>query len=59
VQPEQVDPSDPLYTVVGTSSAVTFTTDVLPSLTVTEGDPGPVTTAYGMLADLMRAAGAL
>jgi homoserine dehydrogenase len=59
VQPEQVDPSDPLYTVMGTSSAVTFTTDVLPSLTVTEGDPGPVTTAYGMLADLMRAAGAL
>jgi homoserine dehydrogenase len=59
VQPEQVDPSDPLYTVMGTSSAVTFTTDVLPSLTVTEGDPGPVTTAYGMLADLLRAAGAL
>ena len=59
VQPEQVDPSDPLYTVVGTSSAVTFTTDVLPSLTITEGDPGPVTTAYGMLADLIRAAGAL
>jgi homoserine dehydrogenase len=59
VHPEKVDPSDPLYTVEGTSSAVTFTTDVLPSLTITEGDPGPVTTAYGMLADLLRAAGAL
>ncbi len=57
VQPELVDPSDPLYTVSGTSSAVTFITDVLPSLTVTEGDPGPVTTAYGMLADLLRAGG--
>jgi homoserine dehydrogenase len=59
VQPEQVDPSDPLYTVMGTSSAVSFTTDVLPSLTISEGDPGPLTTAYGMLADLLRAAGAL
>jgi homoserine dehydrogenase len=48
VQPELVDPSDPLYTVMGTSSAVTFITDVLPSLTVTEGDPGPQTTATGL-----------
>jgi homoserine dehydrogenase len=59
VQPELIDPSDPLYTVMGTSSAVTFVTDVLPSLTVTEGDPGPLTTAYGMLADLLRASGRL
>lgn len=59
VHPEKVDPSDPLYTVEGTSSAITFTTDVLPSLTITEGGPGPVTTAFGMLADLLRAAGAL
>jgi homoserine dehydrogenase len=59
VQPELVAPSDPLYTVMGTSSAITFTTDVLPSLTITEGDPGPVTTAFGMLSDLVRAAGAL
>ncbi len=34
-------------------------TDVLPSLTVTEGNPGPLTTAYGMLGDLVRAAGAV
>jgi homoserine dehydrogenase len=59
VQPELVDPSDPLYTVMGTSSAVTFLTDVLPSLTVTEGNPGPLTTAYGMLTDLLRASGSL
>jgi homoserine dehydrogenase len=59
VEPELVDAGDPLFTVTGTSSAVTFTTDVLPSLTVTEGNPGPETTAYGMLADLLRAAGAL
>jgi len=59
VEPELVDAADPLFTVTGTSSAVTFTTDVLPSLTITEGNPGPETTAYGMLADLLRAAGAL
>jgi homoserine dehydrogenase len=59
VQPELIEPADSLYNVRGTSSAVTFTADVLPSLTITEGDPGPVTTAYGMLADLLRAVGAL
>lgn len=59
VEPELIDAADPLFSVTGTSSAVTFTTDVLPSLTVTEGNPGPETTAYGMLADLLRAAGAL
>jgi homoserine dehydrogenase len=59
VQPEVIDAADPLYTVMGTSSAITFVTDVLPWLTITEGDPGPMTTAYGMLADLVRAAGAL
>jgi homoserine dehydrogenase len=59
VQPELLDPTDPLYAVMGTSSAVTFVTDVLPWLTLTEGNPGPLTTAYGMLADLVRAAGVL
>jgi len=59
VQPELIDPTDPLYTVMGTSSAVTFVTDVLPRLTITEGNPGPLTTAYGMLADLLRAVGVL
>ena len=59
VQPELLDPTDPLYAIMGTSSAVTFVTDVLPWLTLTEGNPGPLTTAYGMLADLVRAAGAV
>jgi homoserine dehydrogenase len=59
VQPELIDSTDPLFNVTGTSSAITFVTDVLPSLTITEGNPGPMTTAYGMLADLVRAAGAL
>ncbi len=56
VAPEQVGAGDPLYHVTGTSSALTLHTDVLGDLTVTETDPGPHTTAYGLLADFLRAA---
>ncbi|NDQ57235.1 MAG: homoserine dehydrogenase [Acidipila sp.] len=55
VKLQQVDPSDPLAAVDGTSSCVEFRMDALPSLTVTERDPGIETTAYGMLADFIRA----
>jgi homoserine dehydrogenase len=55
VRPEQVESHDPLYNVMGTSSAVTFVSDVLGDLTITEADPGPHTTAYGLLADFIRA----
>jgi homoserine dehydrogenase len=54
VRPQLVDRSDPLFTVVGTSSAITFRSDVLGALTVTEADPGPHTTAYGLLADILN-----
>ena len=57
VTPELLGPGDPLYSVDGTSSAVSFETDVLPSLTIVEGNPGPETTAYGLLADLVAAVG--
>lgn len=56
VQPSQLARDDPLYQVSGTSSAVTFWSDVLGPLTVLETDPGPETTAYGLLADFVRAA---
>ena len=56
VQPRCLDREDPLFAVMGTSSAVTFHSDVLGALTVTEEDPGPHTTAYGLLADLLNAA---
>jgi homoserine dehydrogenase len=56
VTPQQVEAGDPLYNVSGTSSALTFFTDVLPALTVIEGNPGPQTTAFGLLADFLRAA---
>ena len=55
VQPMQVDLDDPLYHVTGTSSAITFHTDVLGPLTLLEENPGPETTAYGLLADLLNA----
>jgi homoserine dehydrogenase len=54
VHPELLDPSDPLYSVTGTSSAVTFHSDSLGPLTITESDPGPDTTAYGLLADFIN-----
>lgn len=55
VRPEQVPLSDPLAWVAGTSSIVYFETDVLPGLVITENNPGLETTAYGMLADFVRA----
>lgn len=55
VGPEMVSPDSPLYGVNGTSSIVTFETDVLPQLSIVEGNPGPETTAYGLLADFINA----
>jgi len=55
VRPERVGPEDPLYQLQGTSSLITFTSDVLGDLTIMGSDPGPATTAYGMLADLLNA----
>ena len=55
VKPEKLGAEDPLYAVSGTSSAITFHSDVLGPLTITEEDPGPHTTAYGLLADFLNA----
>ena len=55
VAPQQVDATSPLHGVMGTSSIVTFETDVLGALSVREDDPGPHTTAYGLLADFLNA----
>jgi homoserine dehydrogenase len=55
VRPEQVPLSDPLAWVAGTSSIVYFETDIFPGLAITENNPGLETTAYGMLADFVRA----
>jgi homoserine dehydrogenase len=55
VAPERVSPESPLYSINGTSSYVQFETDVLPGLGIVESSPGPVTTAYGLLADMINA----
>ncbi len=55
IRPEQIPLSDPLSAVSGTSSLVHFETDVLTGLTITEHNPSPETTAYGLLADFVNA----
>ena len=55
VAPALVSANSPLYSINGTSSYVQFETDVLPGLGIVENNPGPDTTAYGLLADLINA----
>ena len=55
VAPQLIEPRDALFNVTGTSSSVTFLSDALGPLTITEENPGPRTTAYGLLADLLNA----
>lgn len=55
VYPEKVPSDSPMYNISGTSSIVQFETDVLGLLTVIEDNPGPHTTAYGLLADFINA----
>jgi len=55
VRPERVPADSPLYAIGGTSSYVEFQLDVLPGLGIVESNPGPETTAYGLLADLINA----
>jgi len=57
VAPELVPSSSPFYSVEGSSSIVEFHTDTLSSLSILEGNPGPETTAYGLLADFINAVG--
>ena len=55
VAPELVSPDSPLYRVDGATSIVQFKTDVLGDLSITEKDPTPECTAYGLLADFVNA----
>jgi homoserine dehydrogenase len=55
VRPEIVPSTSPLYNMEGTSSLVEFETDVLGLLSICETNPGPETTAYGLLADFINA----
>ncbi len=54
VKPMRVAAGSPLYVINGTSSYVEFKLDVLPGLGIVENNPGPETTAYGLLADVLN-----
>jgi len=59
VSPELADASSPLYGMMGSSTGLTFRTDVLPdySVTVSEREGmqgGPEETAYGLFADFVN-----
>jgi homoserine dehydrogenase len=54
VAPEKVGSDSALYAVNGTSSYIQFELDNLPGLGILESDPGPKTTAYGLLSDLIN-----
>ena len=56
VGPEKVQSAQPMARITGTSSYVYFETDIFPGLAITEENPGLYATAYGLLADFVRAA---
>jgi len=55
VAPGLVGPESPEYSIDGTTSIVTISSDVLGNLSILETDPSPNTTAYGLLADFINA----
>ena len=55
VGPERVPFLNPVAQVSGTSSIISFETDIFPALTIIEESPGLEATAYGMLADFISA----
>lgn len=55
VRPEKVLSTQPMARIQGTSSYIYFETDIFPGLAITEENPGLYATAYGMLADFVRA----
>jgi homoserine dehydrogenase len=57
VAPEKVLATSPMGKISGTSSYIYFETDIFPGLAITEENPGLYATAYGMLADFVRAVG--
>ena len=55
VAPEKVVATSPMGKIIGSSSYIYFETDIFPGLAITEDNPGLYATAYGMLADFIRA----
>lgn len=57
VKPEKVMSTQPMARISGASSYIYFETDIFPGLAITEENPGLYATAYGLLADFVRAVG--
>jgi homoserine dehydrogenase len=60
VAPELVESSSPLYGMMGSSTGLTFRTDVLPDYSISVSERagmkgGPDETAYGLFADFINA----
>ena len=55
IGPEKVRSGEPMARITGTSSYIYFETDIFPGLAITEENPGLYATAYGLLADFIRA----
>jgi homoserine dehydrogenase len=55
VASERLKLDDPLAQVRGTSLLIAFETDIFKELVISERDPGPEATAYGMLSDFVNA----
>jgi len=54
VEPVLVPNTSPFYNIEGSTSIIQLKTDVLGELSIIEADPGPATTAYGLLADFIN-----
>ena len=54
VKPTEIGQESPLYNVMGTSSILEISSDVLGKLSLIEDNPSPRTTAYGMVADFLN-----
>ena len=54
VAPEEIDKTELLATVTGTSSVVSITTDLMGTVSIVEHDPEIQQTGYGIFSDLLR-----
>lgn len=53
VSPQLMGPENPFWSVDGTSSAITFRTDLMGDLTVVETNPSITQTAYAVFSDML------
>lgn len=54
VAPEEIDKTELLATITGTSSVVSITTDLMGTVSIVEHDPEIEQTGYGVFSDLIR-----